>query len=59
MSARRVTDAATHRDGVYPHVGVGWHPLGKGLVNYMKPLELSLEDLRDELLRRRTSVRSR
>ena len=59
MSARRVTDAATHREGVYPHVGVGWHPLGKGLVKHMKPLEWSLEELGDELLRRRTSVRTR
>ncbi len=59
MSARCVTDAATHRDGVYPHVRVRWHPLGKGLVKHMKPLEFSLEELRDELLRHRTSIRRR
>ncbi|HEV2767522.1 MAG TPA: hypothetical protein VGV63_07435 [Acidimicrobiales bacterium] len=38
---------------------VRWHPLGKGLLKHMKPLQFSLEELRDELLRHRTSVRSR
>lgn len=59
MRARWVTDAAAHRDGICPHVKVRWHPLGKGLLKHMKPLQFSLEELRDELLRHRTSVRSR
>ncbi|HEV2068850.1 MAG TPA: hypothetical protein VGR26_03560 [Acidimicrobiales bacterium] len=38
---------------------VRWHPLGKGLVKHMKPLESSLEELRDEVRRHGPSVRSR
>lgn len=38
---------------------VRWHLLGKGLVKHMKPLEFSLEEVRREVRRHRTSVRGR
>ena len=59
MIARSRTDGAAHRDGIYPHVKVRWHPLGKGLVKHMKPLEFNLEELPDELRRHRTRVGGR